>query len=182
MPLTFSDERGDRIMNTNEYSLSPSRFSRRSLLIGGGAAAFGLALPRHLQAASYPTPYQHPEWLVDASWVMQQADAIKIIAFMLIEEYEAGHIPGSAQIDSPDLTVTFTDPSSINGWQSRVENNLARLNVTPADTVVTTTAPSSGPASGGSLMPWGMLTRGFSAAVSLPGRRRKANWKPAHLR
>jgi len=123
-------------MSTQEHSLFQSRISRRSLLIGGGAAALGLATARSSSLARFPTPYANPDGLVSAAWVMQHADQIKLVAFMPVETFEAGHIPGSARIDAPELTVASTADASITAWQSQVEGTLTRLNLAPGDTVV----------------------------------------------
>jgi thiosulfate/3-mercaptopyruvate sulfurtransferase len=125
-------------MQRYEHALATSRFSRRSLLIGGSAAAVALALPGTIQAARYPTPrqYLHQEWLVDAGWVMQQFDVIKIVALTPSDEFESGHIPGAARIDWPDLLFRPTTSASVDSWQSNVTEQLRLLNITPGDRVV----------------------------------------------
>jgi thiosulfate/3-mercaptopyruvate sulfurtransferase len=51
-------------------------------------------------------------------------------------EFTAGHIPGAAQIDWPQLEVTDTSDPSIARWQGEVERILTGLGLSPTDTVV----------------------------------------------
>ena len=68
-------------MSMHQRSLHVSRFSRRSLLVGGGAAALLFAAPR-ASLARYPTPrlYLHQEWLIDATTLMKHHGDVRIIA------------------------------------------------------------------------------------------------------
>jgi len=146
MPLAFSEERGDWIMSTHENSLSLSRFSRRSLLMGGGAATLGLFMSRSAQArpvpgftqdgSSQPPVTGADQFLVDRAWLTQRLAEVKVVALVPADEFAAGHIPGAAQIDWPDLVLASTGDDAIASWHTNVQTVLNSLGVTPADTVV----------------------------------------------
>lgn len=97
-----------------------------------GAAATPIASP---EASS---GYAHPEWLADASWLGQHlADpAVKIVALTPPADFAAGHVPGAAQIDWPDLEIVETGDQSVATWRSEVEQKLTALGLAPTDTVV----------------------------------------------
>ncbi len=82
--------------------------------------------------------YAHPDWLVDPAWVEEHAadPTVRIVALTPADVFAAGHIPGAAQIDWPDLEVTDTADPSIARWQGEVETRLTALGIAPADTVV----------------------------------------------
>lgn len=82
--------------------------------------------------------YAHPEWLVDPAWLAEHGgDAdVTVVALTPEEEFAAGHVPGAAQVDWPELKVTDTSDPSIMRWQGEVEGVLTRLGISPTDTVV----------------------------------------------
>jgi thiosulfate/3-mercaptopyruvate sulfurtransferase len=98
------------------------------------------ATPTAAQPAT-PAPdegYAHPEWLVDPAWLQEHRSdpALKIVALTPADEFVAGHVPGAAQVDWPQLEVTDTSDPSIARWQGEVERILTNLGLSPADTVV----------------------------------------------
>jgi thiosulfate/3-mercaptopyruvate sulfurtransferase len=100
-------------------------------------------MPRILAQPATPaaTPsdeYAHPEWLVDPAWLSEhRADpTVKVVALTPAEEFAAGHVPGAAQVDWPELGVTDTSDPSIARWQGEVEGILTALGIARADTVV----------------------------------------------
>jgi 3-mercaptopyruvate sulfurtransferase SseA len=82
--------------------------------------------------------YAHPDWLVDPAWLEEHAadPTVRIIALTPADVFAAGHIPGAAQIDWPDLEVIDTADPSIARWQGDVETKLTGLGIAPTDTVV----------------------------------------------
>lgn len=88
--------------------------------------------------ASGQEGYAHPEWLVDPAWITEHRDdpAVRVVALTPADEFAAGHIPGAAQVDWPELEVTDTSDPSIAAWQEEVEGVLTRLGLAPDQTVV----------------------------------------------
>lgn len=84
------------------------------------------------------TGYAHPEWLADAAWLRDRLNdpILKIIALTPAGEFEAGHIPGAAQIDWPALEIVETGEPSVERWRSDVERLLTDLGVRRDQTVV----------------------------------------------
>jgi thiosulfate/3-mercaptopyruvate sulfurtransferase len=81
----------------------------------------------------------HPEWLIDGDrlQVKLAADAaVKVVALTPSEEFAAGHIPGAAQIDWPDLEIVETSDQQVASWRTEVEAKLTTLGISPSDTVV----------------------------------------------
>jgi thiosulfate/3-mercaptopyruvate sulfurtransferase len=81
----------------------------------------------------------HPEWLIDGDRLqaMLAADAsVKVVALTPPEEFAAGHIPGAAQIDWPDLEIVETSDQQVATWRTEVEATLTTLGISPSDTVV----------------------------------------------
>ena len=77
------------------------------------------ATPQATPAASTENGYAHPEWLVDPAWITEHLDnpAVRIVALTPADEFAAGHIPGAAQVDWPEMEVTDTSDPSIAAWQ-----------------------------------------------------------------
>ena len=118
-------------------------------LLSGGSVSFtrAVAAQEATPAGAGATPeagqgadggYAHPEWLVDPAWLGGRLDdaAVTVVALTPAEEFAAGHVPGAAQVDWPELEVTDTSDPSIARWQGEVEGVLTRLGVGPDDTVV----------------------------------------------
>lgn len=82
--------------------------------------------------------YANAGSLVDAAWVEQnRSDAsVVVVGFMPPEEFARGHIPGSVQIDFPELEVIDTSDASIADWHIEVGSLLGNLGITPDSTVV----------------------------------------------
>jgi thiosulfate/3-mercaptopyruvate sulfurtransferase len=114
--------------------------SFRNLLVALALAFMAGASASDLAAAqgSSDEQYGHPEWLVDAAWLHQnlEQDDLALVAFTPAEEFVAGHIPGSAQIDWPALQIVETTESSLATWQSDVEALLTDLGIERDDTLV----------------------------------------------
>ena len=102
----------------------------------GGRRA--LAQPAAPEASPDAAGYAVPEWLVDAAWLADRlGDAtVKVVALTPPGDFAAGHVPGAAQIDWPELEVTDTSDPSIVRWQGEVEAALTELGLGPSDTVV----------------------------------------------
>jgi thiosulfate/3-mercaptopyruvate sulfurtransferase len=124
--------------------------SRRSalglVLASGGSLSSGWrAIDR---AAAQSTPgaspvsamdYQRPEMLVDSSWLERHiADpSIVLVGFQPVEEFEAGHIPGSVQLDWPELEIADTSAASLADWEVSTSQLVARLGIGQSSAVVT---------------------------------------------
>ncbi len=82
--------------------------------------------------------YAHPEWLADASWLTEQIaePSVKVVALTPADDFAAGHVPGAAQIDWPDLEIVETGDQSVATWRGEVEQKLTALGLAPADTIV----------------------------------------------
>ncbi|MDQ3657649.1 MAG: sulfurtransferase [Chloroflexota bacterium] len=121
----------------------PHRSTRRAVLgtglalgLGGGRAVHAQATPGASPVAD--TGYARPEMLVDAIWLCDQLDDPSVLAVGLMPAgtFADGAIPGSMQIDWPDLEVTDTSDDSLAAWQATVEDHLTRLGLTRDRTVV----------------------------------------------
>ena len=112
------------------------------LLLACLIACASLVLPLGAMAASTATPtasgYAHPEWLVEPDWLSAHlADAnVKVVALTPAQDFAAGHIPGAAQIDWPDLQIVETSDQSVAAWENTVEAKLTQMGLSPSDTVV----------------------------------------------
>lgn len=89
-------------------------------------------------ATPVATPVAHPEFLVDAAWVRDHlADpAVRFVALMPADVFARGHIPGSVNVDWPDLELTASDEATVAAWQERMTALLTSLGITPETTVV----------------------------------------------
>lgn len=93
-------------------------------------------------AASAQTPetsgYAHPEWFADAAWLGEHIDDpdLTIVALTPPEDFAAGHIPGAAQVDWPELEIVETSDQSVQNWRGEIEQALTDLGVERGDTVV----------------------------------------------
>jgi thiosulfate/3-mercaptopyruvate sulfurtransferase len=114
---------------------------RRDLLISAVAAPFALAVRRTGWAAATPIAedeWAHPDWFAAPDWVEQnQHDpGITLVELIALDEFEKGHIPGSVQIDWPDLALTDSADATVEKWRADVEKRLTDLGVTTSSTVV----------------------------------------------
>jgi thiosulfate/3-mercaptopyruvate sulfurtransferase len=82
--------------------------------------------------------YAHPEYLIEAGWLKEHlADpGLRLVGLTPRDAFAKGHIPGAAQIDWPDLSVTDTSDPSIARWQGAVEGKLTALGVTRSQRIV----------------------------------------------
>ena len=119
--------------------------SRRRLLHAGLAASTlavagrGPGRARATQADPSSTAYAHPEWFVDADWLLaHRADpALRLLAFASADEFSAGHIPGSARVDGPALELGDTAAEApIARWRAEMARLMATLGITDDSTVV----------------------------------------------
>lgn len=123
-------------------------FSRRQALQLGIVSTTGLAsggAARSSRAQSTPvaspmagTTYAHPGMLIDAAWLEDhRSDPAMILAgFMPAEDFAHGHIPGSVQVDWPELEVIDTSDESIAHWRDETSQILASLGITRDRSVV----------------------------------------------
>jgi thiosulfate/3-mercaptopyruvate sulfurtransferase len=104
-----------------------------------GALAFLAGNRQRLAAAWQATPTAQPaSVLVDAAWLDARlgANDLVVVAFAPASEFTAAHIPGSVQIDWPDLEVADTSEASLADWRQMVSGLAGRLGITPERTVV----------------------------------------------
>jgi thiosulfate/3-mercaptopyruvate sulfurtransferase len=104
-----------------------------------GALAALAATRQGLAAARQATPTAQPESiLVDAAWLAARlgANDLDVVAFAPASEFTAAHIPGSVQIDWPDLEVADTSETSLADWRQAVAGLVGALGVSPDRTVV----------------------------------------------
>lgn len=114
---------------------------RRELLIGTLGIPLTVVVRRVGKASGTPVArddWAHPEWFATPDWVEQnQHDpGVTLIELIALDEFALGHIPGSAQIDWPDLTLTDSADATVEKWRADVEKRLTDLGVTTASTVV----------------------------------------------
>jgi thiosulfate/3-mercaptopyruvate sulfurtransferase len=106
--------------------------SRRAVL-GGVAAGFvltGLACAAAGQERL--EAYAREDLLVDPSWLQQRLDSESLlpVGFMPPDEFAAGHIPGSVQIDWPELELADTSDASVASWETSVAAIVGGLGIT----------------------------------------------------
>ncbi len=122
------------------------RSTRRAVL--GTGIILGLASARtsvSAQAIASPeaspdagTGYARPEMLVDTGWLRDHLDdpMLRVVALMPAETFGQGAIPGSVQIDWPDLEVTDTSDALLAEWQVAIEERLTTLGLTREQRIV----------------------------------------------
>jgi thiosulfate/3-mercaptopyruvate sulfurtransferase len=114
---------------------------RRQLLIGSLGIPLTAAVRRVGLASGTPVAaddWAHPEWFATPDWTNQnQHDpGVTLIELIAPDEFALGHIPGSAQIDWPDLALTDSADATVEKWRADVEKRLTDLGVTTGSTVV----------------------------------------------
>ena len=84
------------------------------------------------------TGYAHSEWLVDETWLSAHLSdsGVRVVALTPAKDFAAGHIPGAAQVDWPDLQIVETSDQSVKTWEADVEEKLTALGLSPTDTIV----------------------------------------------
>jgi thiosulfate/3-mercaptopyruvate sulfurtransferase len=111
-------------------------FIASTVLLAPVQGALAAATP----ASGTPTPadYAHPEWLVETAWLsVHLADpTLKVVGLTPAEDFAAGHIPGAAQIDWPDLKIVETSDQAVATWETAVDAKLTTLGLAPTDTLV----------------------------------------------
>jgi len=119
------------------------RSTRRTVIGAGLALGLGGSRAVHAEATPEASPvgdegYARPEMLVDAAWLHDRLDepSVLVVGLMPAETFAEGAIPGSVQIDWPDLEVTDTSNASLAAWQAKVEGRLTGLGITRDRTVV----------------------------------------------
>lgn len=129
---------------SRHHDVNAVQLNRRAVI----ALASGLLLGgQHAGALAQGTPtaspvagagYGRPELLVDPDWLAARRDdpGTLAVALMPIDAFEAEHIPGSLQIDWPELEITDTSDASIASWQGQVEELIGDLGIAPETTVV----------------------------------------------
>jgi thiosulfate/3-mercaptopyruvate sulfurtransferase len=117
-----------------------------------GSLAFGIASllagPPADQTLAQATPgaspvasdgYANGETLVDVDWLnttLPNNDVV-LVALMPKDVFGQGHIPGSVQVDWPEMKVVDTSDESIATWRSELESIVGRLGISADRTVVT---------------------------------------------
>lgn len=120
------------------------QISRRSLVGAGIALAATRVRTNHALGHATPGPPATPgaascgKHLVDTAWLAARLDepAVVPVGFMPADEFESAHIPGSVQIDWPDLEVIDTSDESLERWRTEIGATLGDLGITPDNTVV----------------------------------------------
>jgi len=76
--------------------------------------------------------------LVDASRLRDRLDdpSVRVVGLMQAETFAMGAIPGSGQIDWPDLEVTDTSNAPLADWQATVADHLTRLGLSREQMIV----------------------------------------------
>ena len=107
------------------------------------AAASGANRHRMASASAQATPepaaaYARPDLLVSANWLLEHRDAADLVVVGMISPgpFAKAHIPGSMQIDWPELEIVDTSPLGIDAWQSQIAAILGQAGITPESTVV----------------------------------------------
>jgi thiosulfate/3-mercaptopyruvate sulfurtransferase len=134
----------------NDYTARQAlRLTRRQALrlvtVMGAGAALG-ATPARFAVTHAADPgsaaasggYARPDALVDVAGLqdlMNDASTVPV-GFMPPEEFADGHIPGSVQLNGPELEVIDTSDASIASWHQSVGELLGNLGIGPATTVV----------------------------------------------
>ena len=111
--------------------------NRRTILLSPLTLLVAPGIPALAQSpVATPEGYAHPDWLVDPSWLEQHLhdDGLAVIALTPPEDFEKGHIDGSAQVDWPDLALS--ESSQISAWRTQMEALLTQARRRAADTVV----------------------------------------------
>jgi thiosulfate/3-mercaptopyruvate sulfurtransferase len=106
------------------------------LLLLASSAQVASATPEASPASGQG--WAHPEWFATVDWLQERVgeEGLALIALMPADDFEAGHIPGSAQVDWPELEVVETGDQSLAAWQDEVEGILTRLGGERGETVV----------------------------------------------
>lgn len=119
-------------MNRRTFSLT--------VLLAAAPAGIGSVAARQTGTpeVSPSSEYARPDWLVDADWTAANLHdpGITIVGLVPADDFSAGHIPGAAQVDWPDLEVVETGDQSIASWRGEIEGILTKLGIERADTVV----------------------------------------------
>jgi len=122
------------------------RATRRTVLGAGLTLGLTRGVRRDVVAQATPgaspppgAEYARPELLVDVDWVRERRDdpSVLVVGLMPAETFAQGAIPGSVQIDWPDLEVTDASDDSLAAWRATVEERLTGLGLTRERTVVT---------------------------------------------
>lgn len=120
---------------------------RHTFRLGLGTAAIvatgGASRSSYAQSTPGATPieesdYAQPEMLVDAAWLDEHRNdsSLVLVGFMPADDFAHGHIPGSVQVDWPELEVIETSDESIGRWREETSEILASLAITRDSTVV----------------------------------------------
>jgi thiosulfate/3-mercaptopyruvate sulfurtransferase len=129
------------------------RSTRRSLFQSGATAGLMLAAAgltgRQVSAqtsASNPaaspmpnvTDYPNPDLLVTAGWLREHIDQddLIVVGLMPPSGFTTSHIPGSRQVDWPELEIVDTSPTSIDAWQAQISAIIGQLGITPTSSVI----------------------------------------------
>jgi len=111
----------------------------------GAASLLDIASPHQTMGQATPGSgstddrgYVRPESLIDvATLVDWRSDpALVPVGFMPTEEFDVAHIPGSGQIDWPELEVIDTSDTSIDRWHRAIGELIGDLGITPDSAVV----------------------------------------------
>jgi thiosulfate/3-mercaptopyruvate sulfurtransferase len=113
---------------------------RRDLLTGSIAAPFARVATTGAQPATPVSDqdWAHPEWFATPEWVEQnQHDpGVTLVELIVAEDFLKGHIPGSTQINWPELALTDSADATVDKWRADVEGKLTERGITPDSTVV----------------------------------------------
>jgi thiosulfate/3-mercaptopyruvate sulfurtransferase len=110
---------------------------RRCLLRMSAAAGATLMLWHRAGIATavqqtHPADSAEADPLVDTAWLRERlgSDDLVLVGFMPPDEFAAGHIPGSVQIDWPELELADTSDASVASWETSVAAIVGGLGIT----------------------------------------------------
>lgn len=107
-------------------------------MLSGVASVASLRLLTTAAQTPQPGGFEHPEWFADPAWLMDQLDRndLTVIALTPEPEFIAGHIPGAAKIEWPELEIVETSESSVDTWLNDLAEILTSVGLEREDSVV----------------------------------------------
>ncbi len=122
---------------SNDRATTPPHLSRRHAVRLGMGMATALALGRSV-AYGFGAANGAKEILIDAgnlALIRDNPNSI-LVGFMPEQDFANAHIPGSVQLDWPELELADTSDDAIAQWRDQMSHTLADLGITPNHPVV----------------------------------------------
>ncbi len=116
----------------------PTPMSRRAVFGLGAVAALAARGTPYPVIAGMGSAYSRSDALIDAASLREDlgTEGLVVVGFTPLDEFTAAHIPGSVQVDWPELEVVDTSDDSIAAWRESTGAILGELGITPESTVV----------------------------------------------